>query len=249
LTLSSSRIHAAKAAWDRARSRRQHRLSFGTLFRYFNDDQVRFSEIAEASGLTIERIGQIYKRYFQRLFGGRSGRERYRLRKRREIQSRAQQREAEVFAQEHLRLVIEHARAALCKIESVSTRDRQHVAMIKMKSLIVNDHLCSVLRTTRIRKTAEGRHIYAQFSVARQILQRVDAVIFHCAPSRMRHRVFVVPQAVILRLFGMTGARFLSVYFPLRKSPVHHNQRPRVDLWQYEDAWRLLKSKRQARST
>ena len=56
LTLNSPGVRAAKARWDRAHQRRKHRLSFNYLLSCFKEDRVRFSEIAMASGLSIERI-------------------------------------------------------------------------------------------------------------------------------------------------------------------------------------------------
>ena len=248
LTVNTPNVRAAKALWDRARRRRKHALSFNQLFRWFKDDRVRFSEIAMASGLSIERIRQIYQRYFQHLFGKRTGRDRYHSYKWQLIHERFQHKQAEVFAQDHFHSVIEHARAASCTIESVATSYGNHIPTVKIKSLMVNNHLCSVLQARRTKNDKGSRRFYAQFAVARSVLERVDAVIFHCAPPGMQRRIFVVPQDVILALFGTTSGRTVSLYFPLRKLPVYRNQRPRVDLWQYEDAWHLLKSKKRPRS-
>jgi hypothetical protein len=68
LTLNSPGVRAAKARWDRTGLRRKHKLSFNHLFSCFKDDHVRFSEIAMASGLSIQRVHQIYERYFRPLF-------------------------------------------------------------------------------------------------------------------------------------------------------------------------------------
>ena len=248
LTLNSPGVRAAKARWDRAHQRRKHRLSFNYLLSCFKEDRVRFSEIAMASGLSIQRVHQIYERFFRPLFAERTGRERYQSYKWLKIYQRLQNRQEQVFADDRLHLPIEHARAASCKIEGVATSDREHIATVKMRSLLVNGHLCSVLQARRTRKASGSSRLYAQFAVARSVLQKVDAVIFHCAPPEMQRRIFVVPKDVILALFGTTAGPTLSVYFPLRKLRVHRSQRPRIDLSQYEDAWHLLKPTKRARS-
>jgi len=213
LTLNSPKVRAAHARWDRAHRRRNHRLSFDQLFRYFKDDTVRFSQIASMSGLSNQRVHQIYERFFRPLFAERTGRERYQSYKWLKIYQRLQNRQEQVFADDRLRLPIEHARAASCKIEGVATSDREHIATVKMRSLLVNGHLCSVLQARRTRKASGSSRLYAQFAVARSVLQKVDAVIFHCAPPEMQHRIFVVPKDLILALFGTTTGPTLSVIF------------------------------------
>ena len=174
-------------------------------------------------------------------FAKRSGRERYHAHQRQQHHARLLDREKEVFAQDHLRLVIGHARAAKCKIEGVPTYDAHHVPTVKMKSLYVNGHLCSVLRTTRVRTPANKEPAYAQFSVSRSALKTVHAVIFCCAPPDFPQRVFIIPRRVLETLFPGTSASSLSVYLPLHKLRANRRSRPRIDPWSYEDAWYLLK--------
>jgi len=71
LTLGNPAVRAAKAAWDSAskHSKRQHSLTFRQLLEYFDKDEIRFTDIAEAAGLTSERVRRIYLRYFDHLFG------------------------------------------------------------------------------------------------------------------------------------------------------------------------------------
>lgn len=243
LRLKSPKVRAAKAIWDSARhhSQRRHTLTFERLLRYFANDELRFSHIAEMSGLSPERVRQVYAQYFQELFGNRSGRDRHDFHFRRRTDASMRAGEARLFAQDELRLVIRRARAASCTVASIPSRSSEHGATPKVKSLEINGHLCSVLRTTRVKKVADALRGYVPFNLARSVVHRVDAVILYCATAEFPHRIFVIPQRDLLPLFRGSRTRTRSVYVPAEKLPILPSHQPRIEFWQYENAWHYLK--------
>jgi hypothetical protein len=247
LRLTSPKVRAAKAIWDNSRhhSQRRRSLTFARLLRYFANDKLRFSDIAEMSGLSSERVRQVYAQHFQALFGNRSGRDRHNFYFRRRTDASMRAGEARLFAQDELRLVIRHARAASCTVASVPTRNSKYGATPKVNSLNINGYLCSVLRSTRLKKGPDARRGYVPFKLARSVVQKVDALILYCATAEFPHRVFVVPRRDLLPLFKGTRARMRSVYVPAEKRPILRSHQPRIEFWQYENAWHHLKRRRQ----
>jgi len=154
-------------------------------------------------------------------------------------ETRLRAREADIFAQDDLQPVIRRALAASCTIGDVPTRDR------RINSLLINGYLCSVLRSTKAKRYPGSHREYIHFSLKRTVLQEVEAVIFYCAPPTLQNRIFVMPRKVLLPLFKGTTLRG-SVYLPTERLPTYRNHRPRVDYWEYEDAWDRLKPKKQS---
>ena len=52
--------------------------------------------------------------------------------------------------------------------------------------------------------------------------------------------IFVIPSKVLLKSYFTTVMESSVIYLPTEKLAEYLNQRPRVDFWQYENAWHLL---------
>ena len=235
-------VQATKTLWDRAAEhsgRRSHTLKFERLLGYFGRGDLRFSEIASICGVTPERVRQIYERYFRRLLGDRSGLDRYRTYARCQNAAERQAVENAFLTNNELQPIIQRARGASCVVHAVPG-DGRNSSILKLKSLYINDRLCSVLRATKVTRSSDGRRAYFQFHLARSVVYKVDMVIFHCATTEFPHRIFVVPRQVLAPLFNGNSSRSRAVYLPTQKLRTHRNQRPRVDYWRYENDWNQL---------
>jgi len=73
----------AKAKWDadakyRNRPNARLHLEFNEWLEYFSTNCVRFRGLARQTGVSYQRVQQIYDKYFRELFDERDGRQRYR---------------------------------------------------------------------------------------------------------------------------------------------------------------------------
>jgi hypothetical protein len=243
----SPAVRAAKTLWDSLSRRSEHlrTVRFGQLLDYFEREELRFSEIADICGVSPARVGQIYKTYFKRLFGDRSGHERYDAYVQRRLDARWQALEAATFAKDELRQVIGRARAASCKVEGIPTQRPKGDSKVRVNSLYINGRRCSVLQATKAKELRDAQCSYFRFKLAGSVLRNVEAVIFHCAAPEFPHRIFIVPRQVLLPLLeGTAAGHSKKVYLPTQKRPVYRNRLPRIDYWKYQNAWHHLRPRK-----
>jgi len=245
LTLAHPLVQAAKAKWN-TYAPRKHNLTFEDLFEYFKVDCVRQSAVAVEAGLTRERIRQIYNKYFRELFDGKSGRERMhactlenRIVKIKQAENTLLETDAVI------KVVVEKARAAGCKIETIpQLTNKGFVQKTRNGILRVNGHLCSVHNPTTRIKHPDLKRVSTRTSLSRSVLLKVEASIFHTTLEGYPEHTFVVPTTILLTsVFGSTTKEMKTVILPMEKSPVRRGTPARVDYWQYEDAWHLLPPK------
>lgn len=249
LTLAHPAVQAAKARWDEGKNYRHHaknNLSFENWLEYFKADYVRFSEIAEETKLTGERVRQIYNAYFRCLFKGKSGTERRQFCTLENRLVKLRQSEVELFAHNPtINSVAEKARAAGCTVEVVPQLvDGRPDGTLCSTRLSINGHVTSLhhLEDAWFAKTTS--RTYARGSVKSSGLCGVQACIFHTTLPGFPVRDYVFPDQMLegIRL----GRGVINFYFPMENLPVYRNSRPRIDYRKYEDAWHLLPPKQSA---
>lgn len=247
LTLAHPAVQAAKADFEKGRYQRKLRYSFDELFEFFKADCVRFSVLESDSGVTHQRLHQIYDRYFRELLENKTGVER---REACTLESRLikiKQAEGALLESPGLKAVIEKARAAGCEIEVVPKHQHGKLSGgVLTRILLVNKHRCAFHLARRVWKHSPGTHaFYAPVQVSYRKLVEVDAALFHVAAEGYPERIFVVPSALLReKVFGSSPKKMTkTVYLPCLKVPVYHNNYPCIDYWEYEDAWHLLPPK------
>ena len=248
LTLAHPAVQAAKARWDAAgkRSPRKHTLTFEDLFEYFKVNCVRQTAIAVEADLTHQRIYQIYNYYFRELFGNSSGRDRV---KSCTLEGRlvvVKKNENELLADEDIKVISEKARDAGCivsAIPSLSTRNNMPVGSVLQAQVSINGHRCLIRSSTRA-STFGSKRLYCTFSLSHSLLEISEAVVFYTHVEGFPKHLFVVPSSVLLAaVFGPSSTKkYKNIYIPVEKLPPG-KMRPRINYWQYEDAWHLLPPK------
>ena len=86
--------------------------------------------------------------------------------------------------------------------------------------------------------------MYAHAGCSLLDLQESEFQIFIQEISGRQGRIFLVPSSVILSgrfYFSETG--YVCIFLPIEKLPIYKNRKPRIDWWQYENAWHLIKNK------
>ncbi len=250
LTLKDPAVKAAKREWNKWQRRRHRKLNltFDALFELYREYHYRMSDIAEILGITCERACQIYNGCFRELFGGESGKDRKRMADLESRFAKVEQRTAELFAKEKRRALIGKARAAGCEVEAVRRFKKGMLCGVYPNLLLVNGRLCSIHLWTITKKTCGRlRRSYIGVPISYYALMEVEAVLFYTAVPNLPEHVFIVPSALLReKVFGPLFRDTKIVYLPVEKLPVYNNVRPRIDYWEYEDAWqRVLPPKQQ----
>jgi hypothetical protein len=239
-------IYSARRPTETRGARPRHNLTAQQFFELFNlgIPQIR---IAELTGLSRERIRQIYNRDFRGLFGDESGRERFAAyvlnRRLAQAAERAKERERKVFADLHP--VIERARAAGCTVNFILRKKDKPLHEIEPRLLAINGHPCliypSVSRAAIQGKGSKRR--YVSVNVLYESLLAVQAVVIRTLVRRQPEYIFVIPANVVLKAYFAVLQKTARLYLPTVKTSPYNNQFPRIEHWKYEDAWHLLSPK------
>ncbi|HUQ30396.1 MAG TPA: hypothetical protein VM103_02650 [Candidatus Paceibacterota bacterium] len=136
-----------------------------------------------------------------------------------------------------LAAVIRKARAAGCKVETV--RPNRFSGHVSRRTLLVNEHLCSVHQVTKKSQPERAKRFYARVVVTYKKLEKVAALIFHVTIDGLPQRDFVIPSRVLrAALFGSNPTcDRKTLYLPLERLPSYHMRKPAINYWNYEGAW------------
>jgi len=252
LTLDHPDVQAAKARWDAARRKasfsRKSSFSFENFFERFKDEGVRLSALQKDTGLTRERLRQIYNQYFRPLFGNRSGKERLHNHVVRTRFAKIKEAEAELFStNELIRRAVTDARARGFVVEAVPLQTTgEEVGVVSTTLLRINGHLCSVKRASRIFATRGMRKRYISTTVALSVLEQVDMLIIYTEPEGLPERTFILSTKDIRAAYRRPITQtFRTLYLPTEKPSQSRDNYSRLKYWKYKDAWRLLRHKKQ----
>ncbi len=234
IELNGQVVQAARERWESAakKSSRKHSASFETWLGCFSTLSLRYGDIAEKVGLTQERVGQIYNKFFRTAFDNQSGRDRLKRHVRRTQAEKAQR---ALFADPIMGHVVKEAQAAGCVVGAVPLKSiPRHV---DSRKLVINGHLCSVRSLSNSR--ASDFRSYSHVGVSRKMLRGYKALIFFVHAPDFPKMIFVVPTALLLERMPASMEDW-TVYLPLKRLPVYKNNHPRINYWLYENAWQLL---------
>jgi hypothetical protein len=228
-TLDHPLVRREKEKYEFGEYHRKCRLSFDELFTHFANKYNTHLAIAEAAGVTRERIRQIYNKHFRQFFGNMSGRE---LRSANVLAIRSVESKTAWEGDETLRVIGEKAQKAGCSIEAVLN------PYLRTKSLLIEGKMCGVHTLHNTVSVLRTRVKYTHTSVLVVQASRNFAEIFRVCPQGYQERIFVIPFSAWAHL--ASGSR-KSFYLPLEHTPLYNNHASKIDYWKYEDAWHLLK--------
>lgn len=211
----------------RAGNPKRLRLSFDELLDRFSLDCNTFTSIGIESGVSRERIRQVYNKYFRAILGEhRDGRTRVKIctRKRNSVKRQ------ELAAQDPVRFldVLTLARAAGKHAgPSIGVYSKKGVR-VRTTSIEINGKMCAVRRCGKPTQTSPKTHpywrIHARINAATEFIICVTAA-----------GVFVVPAKDVASYSGW-------LYIPtVRPEDSRYPTYPRrVDFWKYHEAWSLI---------
>jgi|GEM_PF-6546447 len=250
LTLVHPAVQAAKAKWEAGQKYRhsvRHNLTFEDFFEYFKADCVRHTRVAELTGLSRERIRQIYNRYFREIFDNKSGRQRGKACTLENRLVKVNRTENELFETDTIiKTVVEKARAAGCEVRSIPyIKDDMLTGAIDVNALLVNGHRCAVHSLSYGFRRKGLKRVYTCIRMPFAELVATEAVILFTSVAEFDEHLFVMPSSTLREVvFGNDPtAMAKTIYLPTEKLPIYNNQRPRIDWWEYEEAWHLLPPK------
>lgn len=238
-----ARVQEAKRSFERRKSK--CRLSFEDLMSRFASDET-FESIGKAAGLKKESTWALFNKDFRQLFPHRTSE---RIRRAHHQRKRAVARK--IALSEHpfgfVREAARRARLHGCAVEAIPIQPAAGVAWrgAYKHLLYINDRLARVYEVENMRSaSASGDKAYAKVRLIRHMLEEVEFAIFNVAPPGHRQRTFVVPTALFLERYfsNPKGPVRKYLYIPLDRWPVYH-RRPRIDMWEYLEAYRLFKAK------
>jgi hypothetical protein len=236
-------VHTTRRLNETRGARPKHNLATEDFFELFNSGipQVR---IAELTGLSRERIRQIYNRDFRDLFGGESGRKRFSAYVLNKRHVQAKERQRKIFAELHP--IMARARAAGCTVNFIWRKeDHNSIREIEPRLLAINGHQCLIYPSvSRAAFQGKGRkRRYVSVDVSYDSLLAVQAVVIRTAVKRQPEYIFVIPSKVVLKAYFCGFRETARLYLPTVKIPPYNNQFPRIEHWIHERAWHLLPPK------
>jgi len=214
--------------------RRKLQFSYDELQDLFDKGMV-FQEIADMSGVTRQRIEQIYSTYFAPF--GKSGRER-----RRDQTKIDQAEKADVYLEGIEKLAL--LRKILQKIGGYEVEPIQTKGMpwtCHVSTALVNGKRCGVYHSKiSVLMTKTGRRRYYRINMSRTSVNNVEFMII--MTGKKAETIFVVPSSVISDTFKNLAedARYKCLYVPSEDLPVYNNNHPEINWWSYVEAWSQL---------
>ncbi len=203
--------------------------SIGTLDdwrRLFADPSVRFSEIAEKVGLTLERVRQIYQDHFRLGLPYANGRQRWSVHAKEQAKYRLRQEMANPH-NKYLRSIVKKARDHKLEVELIPRQNAYPPRCVR-GCILLNGKVCLI--SIRHRGTnSKARWVGASADVSYD--PKTAFKIFLIETSRTK-LYYVIPAK-----YCRKGAKI--IYLPLRKL-TYPKLKPKIDWWQFKDAWHLL---------
>ncbi len=237
-TLDHPLVQKAKQEFEKSRYFRRCRLGFTELLLRFKENRKTFGELADETGISRQAISDIYDRWGQQFFGDPEPRRKARRMEFRRVQIN---REVGIYALPNF--IAGQARARGFSIEPVLMKGGSiGTRLLSTSRLMIGNKKCGLRMVEKAVEVGRG-YFYAKVAVTRTKLLEEHAQIFCIAVPGYQKRIFIIPSEVLLlKLFGKRKRikhKILSI--PLQKRPIYRNHKPRIDVWQYENAWHLLR--------
>ena len=229
-----------------AQNRSKDRTTFEEYLELFANDCNTFVQIARGRGGNGENLHCLtirdrYHRYFEELFPSRRG-----CHKRRKLCAIKKRKLCETKKKE----MNARGRAGISRSElmneliSCAEQNNLNWSVVDTgrpsnKTILINEKKCRILFVSRAWRTpSHSGRLLTHLQISSQILNQTDFIIVYQKISDIKR--FFVMSAHILQVYS--GA-IKSFYLPIEKLPAYRSHPPKVDWWQYENAWHLLKNR------
>ncbi len=219
----------AKKEWEARKRRSKTDCSFEEMERLLRTKTNQ--QIAEATGLSVNRIYQLDRGYFASWLPRKRLSDNYRLPK------------AALPIDGKLQIVIDAAERAGCRVETISkVRNVSNVDKLFRRRLLVNEHLCDVkCIETESRLNTARRTLTVSVKFYRSELVGKRAVLILVALPEKPPEVYVIPTEI---LFDAYFAQTTRVFYIARfcRAPIYSASGVKrlVDYRSYLNAWHLL---------
>jgi|GEM_PF-4626655 len=223
-------VQAAKARFERNAYRRKGSLSFEQLFELFGNDCSSMEDIAGLDGTTKQAVNFLYHRYFRGLTSRKDGHHR---RKICIIKKRIAAKKSEPV-DGVVRKIWLIAKKEGFKVGKALGKDRK--SWFLTQTISIENKNCRVHHLQRA--SSKG---HARLNANSPLLKRHEFLIVIRTIPGFPETIFIIPTKVILEVLGERSNRKIDL--PCKKD--NHLPKPRVDFWQYEQAWHLLRAKRE----
>lgn len=235
--INEARIQAVQERFEEWPGPAKSTFPFKWWLGVFSRKRNSFREIAESVSCTKENVRQLYRNYFAPLFPGfPNGRSRRRFSNLEQWTVKARDFSN---APEKLRKIAKIARSWGFTVEKNPTFSGGRPVSFSSCSLLINRKRCSISRITHIWIMPLGKRLYSHTHISVNTLRKYDFLIVLQEVKDYPRRVFVIPVSILLRRWGKREKR-TTLCIPLKRYPVYHNCPPKLDFWQYLDAWYLL---------
>lgn len=240
--LDDARVANAKRKFESAslkfRKGRKTTLTFDELLDHFANDCMSFTAIGMMvceTGVTYERVRQIYNKYFVDLFPNkRTGRRRQRIctLKRRRIAATSAR--DDFSDNEVLTKIAQLAKAAGCAVKRPLVGKEWKKGAFSR--IFINEADYSVHVARRACRIPTGRP-KCSFTLSVNVMKEVAGVILLMEVDGCESRILVIPSQDILRAYQRQKAKHLGIYPLLRKSTSKKGRSTLLEWDKYENAW------------
>jgi len=212
-------------------------LNFDELMKLYANDCNTFIQIAGPGEVSRERIRWLYQTIFADITPGRpDGTTRRKVCTRKRDIKRVD----DAFkCHSRFTLIAKKAMKIGYKIKPVFIKEkhgRDRTGFSKIK-LSINGCLVKIARIKRQRRI--GKRIYFPLFLHIGSTIKATEFVIGVVGEESRPKIYIIPIKILLEL--SRGRSSFHIFIPTEKLPPYHNIRPRVDWWQYLDAWHLLK--------
>lgn len=244
--LDDAKVVEARARFE-ANAQRRHKdeTTFDEYLELFANDCTSFASIGENRPkrlrLSREMVRLVYRKYFVDLFTRRPGgrvRQKFCALKTIKIKSR------ELPTDGAIKEVAEAAVKKGLTFEKEQIKGRSF-PVFRKRVLWLNYKRCLVRLATEKWSPRGTKRFYIPIWWSKNYLKSADFAVIVQKVLGYPERFFIAPTVDLLEIWG-DKKTIGSFYIPLEKLPVYQNIRPRIDWWQYENAWHLLKDEHPA---
>ena len=108
------------------------------------------------------------------------------------------------------------------------------------RRLKLDKYRCFAVKLEVVSRFCDRAPPYGRLGFSRATLQAADTFLIHTVFLGFPEHLFVFPCPTAENLLG--GAEQGRIYVPVEEY-VSKTSRPRIDIWEYEDAWHLIPRK------
>jgi transcriptional regulator with XRE-family HTH domain len=205
-------------------------LSFDELYELFRGETTQ-EQVAQLTGVSRQRVQQVYKMYFAPFLSSGEARRRRLFRER-----WAEKAKAHVDTVEGLSIIKRIAEEKGFKVESIQAD--YNPSYCYSNRLLINGKLCRIyLSLVPGRVGPKNLRKYFKVNITKAAIKDTEFVIV-ITGNEVR-RVFIFPTKLLQSQFYEKHINKIF-YLPEKQLPPYQNQHPNIDWWTWEDAWSQL---------